>query len=240
MANGNTNENGRAPVSRRPTPRFIDELFGSGRQRRIRDTSATGDTSQYDELSAFRAQQRRLRAEEGREMDRMVRMLEQQPEQLQQEQQTATDEMRRQAALRMAQQGGRGNVIGAMSAAKGVGQEAANIGTQFGAQIRDAARQAAQARLERKQQEIESMAKPGVDVERVSAELRNIVNRNSRSLLSRATKGLMGRGATPVALANELNALEATTDDPLALAQIKQLKANIEQGRDPFEGMAQA
>ena len=84
------------------------------------------------------------------------------------------------------------------------------------------------------------MAKPGVDVERVSAELRNIVNRNSRSLLSRLTKGVMGRGATPVALANELNALEATTDDPLALAQIKQLKANIEQGRDPFEGMAQA
>lgn len=198
------------------------------------------DTSSYDPLIQYQEQQRRLRAEEGREMDRMLRMLEGEPDRLRGEQQTATQEMRRQAALRMAQQGGRGNVIGAMSMAKGVGQEAANIGTQFGSQIRDAARQAAQARIERKQQEIESMAKPGVDVERVSAELRNIVNRNSRSLLSRATQGLMGRGATPVALANELNALEATTDDPLALAQIRQLKANIEQGRDPFEGMAQA
>ena len=235
MSNGSTEAN-----PRRPTPGFIDNLLGSGRRRRILDTSATGDTRAYDELSAFQDQQRRLRADEGREMDRMVRMLERAPDELRSEQQTATNEMRRQAALRMAEQGGRGNVIGAMSAAKGVGQEAANIGTQFGAQIRDAARNAAQARLERKQQEIESMAKPGVDVERVSAELRAIVDRNSRDLLSRVTQGLFGRGATPVALANELAALENTTDDPLAIQQIQQLRANIEQGRNPFEGMAQA
>ena len=235
MSNGPAEAN-----PRRPTPKFIDDFFGSGRQRRIRDTSATGDTRAYDELSAFQDQQRRLRADESREMDRMVRMLERAPDELRSEQQTATNEMRRQAALRMAGQGGRGNVIGAMSAAKGVGQEAANIGTQFGAQIRDAARNAAQARLERKQQEIESMAKPGVDVERVSAELRGIVDRNSRNLLSRATGGLFGRGATPVALANELAALENTTNDPLAIQQIQQLRANIEQGRNPFEGMAQA
>ena len=84
------------------------------------------------------------------------------------------------------------------------------------------------------------MAKPGVDVERVSVELRNIVDRNSRSLSSRLTKGLIGKGATPVALANELAALENTTEDPLAIQQIQQLRANIEQGRNPFEGMAQA
>tara|TARA_R110002050_G_scaffold138666_1_gene262524 strand:- start:23 stop:544 length:522 start_codon:yes stop_codon:yes gene_type:complete len=173
-------------------------------------------------------------------MDRLVRLAEGAPDELRGEQRTATNEMRRQAALRMGAGGARGNIIGAGSAAKAVGQEAANIGTQFGAQIRQAARQAAQARLERSQQAIESMAKPGVDVERVSVELRNIVDRNSRSLSSRLTKGLIGKGATPVALANELAALENTTEDPLAIQQIQQLRANIEQGRNPFEGMAQA
>jgi hypothetical protein len=223
-----------------PTPAFIDELFGRGRRRRIRDESVTGNTGQYDQLAAFQDTQRRLRATEGREMDRLVRLAEGAPDELRGEQRTATNEMRRQAALRMGAGGARGNIIGAGSAAKAVGQEAANIGTQFGAQIRQAARQAAQARLERSQQAIESMAKPGVDVERVSVELRNIVDRNSRSLSSRLTKGLIGKGATPVALANELAALENTTEDPLAIQQIQQLRANIEQGRNPFEGMAQA
>lgn len=200
-------------------------------------------TSQYDPLIQFQEQQRRLRAEEGREMDRMLRMLEGEADVLRGEQQTATQEMRRQAALRMAQQGGRGNVIGAMSMAKGVGQEAANIGTQFGSQIRDAARQAAQARIERKQQEIESMAKPGVDTERVAAELRKIVERNSASASNKLGRMIgvdVGQAANPEALVAEINALERTTRDPLALQMIRQLKSNIEQGMDPFAGMAQA
>ena len=201
------------------------------------------DTSSYDPLIQYQEQQRRLRAEEGREMDRMLRMLEGEPDRLRGEQQTATQEMRRQAALRMAQQGGRGNVIGAMSMAKGVGQEAANIGTQFGSQIRDAARQAAQARIERKQQEIESMAKAGVDTERVAAELRTILERNSADTKNKVGRmfGLdVGQAASPEALVAEVNALERTTRDPLALQMIRQFKSNIEQGMDPFAGMAQA
>ena len=158
----------------------------------------------YDPLIRQQEQLQRLRGDESREMARFVRLMEQAPDQLRGEQQTATDEMRRQAALRMAQQGGRGNVIGAMSAAKGVGQEAANIGTQFGAQIRDAARGAAQARIEQKQQEIESQTKPGVDMERVSASLQSAVN-NAKE------KG------NPQMLVQEILAMARTTSDPLGL-----------------------
>lgn len=181
--------------------------------------------SAYDPLIQQQQQMQRLRADEQREMSRFVRLMEQAPEQLRQEQQTATQEMRRQAALRMAGQGGRGNVIGAMSMAKGVGQEAANIGTQFGSQIRDAARQAAQARIEQQQQAIQSATKPGVDVERVSASLTGAVSS------ARAKDN-------PQMLAAEIMALEKTTDDPLALQLIRAVKTNLETGRDPFEGTA--
>jgi hypothetical protein len=177
----------------------------------------------YDPLIRQQEQLQRLRGDESREMARFVRLMEQAPDQLRGEQQTATDEMRRQAALRMAQQGGRGNVIGAMSAAKGVGQEAANIGTQFGAQIRDAARTAAQARIEQKQQQIESQTKPGVDMGRISASLRSAVN-NAKE------KG------NPQMLVQEILAMERTTDDPLALQLIRRVKTNLETMRPAFEG----
>ena len=177
----------------------------------------------YDPLIRQQEQLQRLRADESRDMARFVRLMEQAPDQLRGEQQTATDEMRRQAALRMAQQGGRGNVIGAMSAAKGVAQEAANIGTRFGAQIRDAARNAAQARIEQKQQEIESQVKPGVDMERISASLRSAVNRAKEM-------------ANPQMLVQEILAMERTTDDPLALQLIRRVKTNLETMRPAFEG----
>tara|TARA_R100001086_G_scaffold245256_1_gene175956 strand:+ start:12698 stop:13366 length:669 start_codon:yes stop_codon:yes gene_type:complete len=190
-------------------------------ERRKRETDSARRA--YDPLIRQQEQLQRLRGDESREMARFVRLMEQAPDQLRGEQQTATDEMRRQAALRMAQQGGRGNVIGAMSAAKGVAQEAANIGTQFGAQIRDAARSAAQARIEQKQQQLESQTKPGVDIERVSASLQSAVN-------SAIEKG------NPQMLVQEILAMERTTDDPLALQLISRVKTNLETGRPAFEG----
>ena len=173
-------------------------------------------------------------------MDDLIRLYESEPDRLREAQGVATDEMRRQAALRMAQQGVRGNVIGAASAAKLVGGEAENIGTRFGAQIRDAARTAAQARADRAQQRIESLAKPGVDVERISAELRSIIDRNKADFKNQATLGMFGRAASPQARDEEFAALERTTRDPVALQMIRLVRSNIEQGMDPFAGMAQA
>tara|TARA_R110000765_G_scaffold250260_1_gene351797 strand:+ start:323 stop:871 length:549 start_codon:yes stop_codon:yes gene_type:complete len=179
----------------------------------------------------------RLRSDEGREMDRMVRTLEGAPAQLEQERGVATGEMRRQAALKLASIGGRDDVIGAGSAAKAVGQSAANIGTQFGGRIREAAKEAARARIERSQHAIESAVKPGIDVERVTASLQGITDRNKRDWTSKFTLGLFGQGAQPTALADEIGALERTTKDPLARQLIAQVKANLEGGQDPFEGI---
>jgi len=173
-------------------------------------------------------------------MDDLVNLYGQEPGRLREAQGVATNEMRRQAALRMASQGARGNIIGAASAAKMVGGEAENIGTRFGDQIRQAAEKTAQAKVERAQQAIESIAKPGVDVERISAELRSIVDRNKRSLLNKASFGYAGQAASPAARDAELDALARTTRDPLALQMIAQIRSNINQGRDPFDGMAQA
>jgi DNA-binding helix-hairpin-helix protein with protein kinase domain len=106
---------------------------------------------------------------------------------------------------------------------RGEQQKAANIGTQFGAQIRDAARTAAQARIEQKQQQIESQTKPGVDMERVSASLRSAVN-NAKE------KG------NPQMLVQEILAMERTTSDPLALQLIRRVKTNLETMRPAFEG----
>ncbi len=202
------------------------------------DYKTRGQTEEYDALARYNEQVAKGRAAEARELDRMVRLLSGAPEQLRQEQRTATGEMRRTAALNLAAQGGRGNTIGAGSAAKMVGQEAANIGSRFGEQIRSAATSAAKAKVEREQQRLESMAKPGVDVERVSGELRTIVDRNRRDATNIYTFGMAGQAAKPTALADELNALERSTKDPLALAQIRRVKSNLEAGRDPFEGIA--
>tara|TARA_R100001463_G_scaffold22340_1_gene53588 strand:- start:17815 stop:18468 length:654 start_codon:yes stop_codon:yes gene_type:complete len=197
-------------------------------------------TAQYDPLIQQQAELRRLRQNESRRMDDLVNLYGQEPGRLREAQGVATNEMRRQAALRMASQGARGNIIGAASAAKMVGGEAENIGTRFGDQIRQAAEKTAQAKVERAQQAIESIAKPGVDVERISAELRSIVDRNKRSLLNKASFGYAGQAASPAARDAELDALARTTRDPLALQMIAQIRSNINQGRDPFDGMAQA
>jgi len=190
-------------------------------ERRKRESRTAA--SAYDPLIRQQDALKRLRGEEAREMDRFARMMERAPDQLRQEQTTATGEMRRQAALRVGAQGARGNIIGAGSAAKAVGQEAANIGSQFGGQIRDAARLAAQARIEQKQQAIESQVKPGIDMERISASLQSAVN-------SAREKG------NPQMLVQEILAMEKTTSDPLAAQLIARVKSNLETGRPAFEG----
>jgi len=181
----------------------------------------------FDDLAAFQQRQRRLRADEGREMDRLVRMLEGAPDELRDAQGVATNEMRRQAALRMASQGGRGNVIGAMSAAKGVGQEAENIGTRFGDRIRDAARTAAQARIERQQQRIEGAVKPGQDYERVRGALDDLI----------ATYGRDSGRYNPQGFKEDFMVLKNTTDDPVALALLRRVQRNLEQGLGALEGI---
>ena len=50
----------------------------------------------------------------------------------------------------------------------------------------------------------------------------------------------IGQAASPAARDAELDALERTTRDPLALQMIAQIRANLQQGNDPFAGMAQA
>jgi len=200
-------------------------------------------TAQYDPLIEQQEQLRRLRETESQRMDDLVNLYGQEPGRLRQAQGVATNEMRRQAALRMASQGARGNIIGAGSAAKMVGGEAANIGTRFGDQIRQAAEKTAQAKAERAQQAIESIAKPGVDVERISAELRSIIDRNRQTFMNKAGSLVganIGQAESPLARDEELAALEKTTRDPLALQMIAQIRSNIQQGRDPFDGMAQA
>ncbi len=198
------------------------------------DTAAQGSTAEFDPLIKSQQDLARLRQDEAREMDRLVRSLQGMPAQLEGERGVAQDEMRRAAALKLATIGGRDDVIGAGSAAKAVGQEAANIGTRFGDQIRAAAERAAKAKIERAQQRIQAAPKPGVDVERVRASLQSIVDRNAPDLTSKVTFGLAGQGARPKALENEILALERTTGDPLALQLIAQIKANIQGGRDPF------
>lgn len=213
------------------------DRVGDRMRRRTEDRSARGRTSEYDPLIQSQEEMARLRSDEGREMDRLVRTLEGAPAQLEQERGVATGEMRRQAALKLASIGGRDDVIGAGSAAKSVGQAAANIGTHFGGRIREAAKEAARARIERKQHAIESAVKPGIDVERIRASLQGITDRNKRDWTSKLTFGLFGQGAKPTALADEIAALEGTTKDPLARQLIAQVKANLEGGQDPFEDL---
>ena len=208
-----------------------------------RNRGRRGQTAQYDPLIEQQEQLRRLRETEAKRMDDLVNLYGQEPGRLRQAQGVATNEMRRQAALRMASQGARGNIIGAGSAAKMVGGEAANIGTRFGDQIRQAAEKTAMAKAERAQQAIESIAKPGVDVERISAELRSIIDRNRQTFMNKAGSLVganIGQAESPLARDEELAALEKTTRDPLALQMIAQIRSNIQQGRDPFDGMAQA
>lgn len=202
------------------------------------DYETRGQTGEYDALARYNQRLARARRAEMRELERMARSLYRVPGQLEREKQAATGEMRRQAALQLAAQGGRGNVIGAGSATKAVSQEAANIGSRFGDQIRSAATDAAKARVELEQQRIAGMVKPGIDVERVRGELEKIVDRNKRDWVNAWTFGLAGDAAKPTALADELRALEASTEDPLAQAQIRRVRSNLEAGNDPFEGLS--
>ena len=192
-----------------------------------RNRGRRGQTAQYDPLIQQQEQLRRLRETESQRMDDLVNLYGQEPGRLRQAQGVATNEMRRQAALRMASQGARGNIIGAGSAA----------------QIRQAAEKTALAKAERAQQAIESIAKPGVDVERISSELRSIIDRNRETFMGKFDKTFgsnFGQQANPAARDAELDALERTTRDPLALQMIAQIRSNIDQGMDPFAGMAQA
>jgi len=217
-------------ASRREDP---SKEYGSrpeGRPERpgIADSQELGALGMFDDLAAFQQRQRQLRADEGREMDRLVRMLERAPDELRDAQGVATNEMRRQAALRMAQQGGRGgNVIGAMSAAKGVGQEAENIGTRFGDRIRDAARTAAQARIERQQQRIEGAVKPGQDYERVRGAIDDLIQ----------TYGRDSGQYNPQGFRDDFMVLKNTTDDPVAQALLRRVQRNLEQGRGALDGI---
>ena len=210
-----------------PSKEYGSRPEGRPERPGIADPQELGGVGMFDDLAAFQQRQRRLRADEGREMDRLVRMLEGAPGELRDAQGVATNEMRRQAALRMASQGGRGNVIGAMSAAKGVGQEAENIGTRFGDRIRDAARTAAQARIERQQQRIEGAVKPGQDYERVRGALDDLI----------ATYGRDSGRYNPQGFKEDFMVLKNTTDDPVALALLRRVQRNLEQGLGALEGI---
>jgi len=213
--------------------------FGNLGNRRSGDASVA-NTGQFAGITSFREQEKAARDAEMRALERMAGIVGDEAGLIQGERSEFSRALRSNAAAALAQSAGRrahqglggGGAFGLGSQAMSIADRQRAASASFGERERAARRDAARARVELEQKRLAGITKPGKDVDFVTAEADKILERYSADWTNYMSGGYYGKKPNPAAARAELEALKATTDDPLAHRAIDEILDDLDEQLD--------